>query len=269
MSNLIAAKVFPPGDFLREEIEARGWTQTDLAEILGRPPRVVNEIIAGKRAITPETAKGLGEALGTGAHFWMNLESAWQLSKVRVNDSDVAKRALLYEKAPVKEMQRRNWLEPTSSAEVLEARLLAFLELPSLEEEVSFAHAARKSTSYTQRTPAQLAWLCRCRQLARAVDASRFTRSRLPDLIDQLRSLLVNPEDVRRVPGVLADFGIRFVIVEQLAGTRIDGACFWLDKASPVIALSMRFDRIDWFWFTLMHELAHVEQGDGIVEPGS
>ncbi|HVR11461.1 MAG TPA: HigA family addiction module antitoxin, partial [Thermoanaerobaculia bacterium] len=82
MSDLIAAEVFPPGEILREELEARGWTQTDLAEILGRPPRLVNEVIAGKRAITPETAKGLGEAFGTGGQFWMNLESAWQLSKV-------------------------------------------------------------------------------------------------------------------------------------------------------------------------------------------
>ncbi len=56
-------------------------TQTDLGEILGRPPRVVNEIITGKRGITPETAKGLAEALGTTAQFWMNLESAWRLQK--------------------------------------------------------------------------------------------------------------------------------------------------------------------------------------------
>ena len=98
MSNLIAAEVFPPGEILREEIEARGWTQTDLAEILGRPPRLVNEIIAGKRAISPETAQGLGDAFGTGAQFWMNLESAWQLSRVKEQDGDVARRAKLYER---------------------------------------------------------------------------------------------------------------------------------------------------------------------------
>src|SRR5262249_32883484 len=109
MSNLIAAEVFPPGEILREELEARGWTQTDLAEVLGRPARLVNEIIAGKRAITPETAKGLEEALGVEARFWMNLESAWQLSRVKNQDSSVARRAKLYEKAPIKEMIRRNW----------------------------------------------------------------------------------------------------------------------------------------------------------------
>ena len=81
MNMRIAAEVFPPGEFLKEELEARNWSQVELAEILDRPPRLISEIIAGKRAVTPETAKGLGEALGTGPEFWMNLESAWQLSK--------------------------------------------------------------------------------------------------------------------------------------------------------------------------------------------
>lgn len=77
-----AAEVFAPGDFLKEEIEARGWSQVELAEIVGRPAKVINEIIAGKKAITPETAIQLGEALGTGPELWMNLESRYQLSKV-------------------------------------------------------------------------------------------------------------------------------------------------------------------------------------------
>src|SRR5262245_16756482 len=98
MTRFTAAEVFPPGEILKDELEARGWTQTDLGEILGRPARVVNEIITGKRGITPETAKGLAEALGTTAQFWMNLESAWQLSKVRDDSGDVARRSKLYEK---------------------------------------------------------------------------------------------------------------------------------------------------------------------------
>jgi addiction module HigA family antidote len=83
MSQRIPAEVFPPGEFIRDELEARGWTETDLAEILDLPLKAVGEILTGKRAITPETAAGLGEAFGVDARFWMDLESAYRLSKVR------------------------------------------------------------------------------------------------------------------------------------------------------------------------------------------
>ena len=91
------AEVFPPGEFLREELEARNWSQTELAEIIGRPVRLINEIIAGKKAITPETAIQLGESLGTGPEVWMNLESQYQLSKVRMADNLIKRRADLFE----------------------------------------------------------------------------------------------------------------------------------------------------------------------------
>lgn len=81
MGERIPAEVFLPGEVIKEELEARGWGQLELAHIMGRPARVVSEIISGKRAITPETAIGLGAALGTGAAFWINLEGRYQLSK--------------------------------------------------------------------------------------------------------------------------------------------------------------------------------------------
>jgi plasmid maintenance system antidote protein VapI len=58
-------------------LEARGWTQADLAFILGRPIQSVNEIIAGRKAITPETGKGLADAFGASAEMRMNLEAAY------------------------------------------------------------------------------------------------------------------------------------------------------------------------------------------------
>jgi addiction module HigA family antidote len=100
MGGRIPAEVFPPGEFIREELEARGWTQTDLAEILGRPFRLVNEIISGKRSITPETAVGLGQAFGTGPQFWMNLESSYRLSLVKGEDHDVSRRAKRLAESP-------------------------------------------------------------------------------------------------------------------------------------------------------------------------
>jgi HTH-type transcriptional regulator/antitoxin HigA len=75
-------EAFAPGEYIREELEARGWSQIDLADILGRPTQAVNEIVNGKRAITPDTAKSLGQAFGTSAQLWMNLESAYQLAQL-------------------------------------------------------------------------------------------------------------------------------------------------------------------------------------------
>src|SRR5690242_10478878 len=100
------ARPFSPGSYLQEELEARGWSQADLAEILGRPVRLVNEIVLAKRAVTPDTAQGLAAALGTSAQLWMNLESAYRLALAEQPDADVAQRARAYEKAPVREMQR-------------------------------------------------------------------------------------------------------------------------------------------------------------------
>ena len=82
MTDRVPAEVFPPGEFIKEEIEARNWTQNDLVEILDLSPRLVSEIIAGKRAITPNTAKRLADAFGTSAQLWMNLYRAYQRGKV-------------------------------------------------------------------------------------------------------------------------------------------------------------------------------------------
>jgi HTH-type transcriptional regulator / antitoxin HigA len=53
MNEIVPAQAFSPGEFLRDELEARDWTQAEFAEIIGRPVRLVNELIAGKRGITP------------------------------------------------------------------------------------------------------------------------------------------------------------------------------------------------------------------------
>jgi HTH-type transcriptional regulator/antitoxin HigA len=258
------AEVFPPGEFLREELEERGWTQTDFAEILGRPLRLVNEIISGKRSITPETAKGLADALGTSPQYWLNLESAYQLWKVPERDDTVARRARLYNRAPVKEMERRHWIERTENVAVLEARLLDFFGIANLDQSIAWAHAARKCTAYTTVSPAQEAWLCRAKHLAAALRTGTFAPENINKLVPTLRNLLPNIEELRLIPSLLADAGIRFVVLEQLPRTKIDGVCFWLDRKSPVITLSLRFDRIDYFWHTFMHEIGHCKNRDGL-----
>ena len=73
----------PPGELLAEEIEVRGMTQRELATLMGRPPQVVNLIINGKKAITPQTAIQLERALGIAATIWVGLEAQYRLALAR------------------------------------------------------------------------------------------------------------------------------------------------------------------------------------------
>jgi len=69
-----------PGEMLLKEfIEPTGITQTKLAQHLKWPYARLNEIIKGKRGISPESALSLGEAWGTGPELWLNLQRDWDL----------------------------------------------------------------------------------------------------------------------------------------------------------------------------------------------
>src|SRR6185312_328998 len=128
------------------------------------------------------------------------------------------------------------------------------------------ACAARKGTHYGEKlTPGQRAWLRRVKLVARSVGANKYVDGNVDKAIRALKPLMASPEEVRNIPRVLAEYGIRLVIVEHLQQTRIDGACVWVDEHSPVVSLSMRYDRLDYFWFTLLHELGHIANRDGLT----
>lgn len=265
MSTVTIAKAFPPGDFIKEELEARGWTQQILAEIMGRQTSVVSAIVNGKRGISLDIANELSAAFGTSADYWVNLEKLYQQFLRSRADDSVAKRARIFELGPVKDMIKRNWIRPSNDWAVIEAEVKHFLGINSVyDTPKEIAHAAKKSSSYDFATPAQRAWLIRARKLARGIQVAKFSDGSLADTIANLQALLENPEDVRQVPKVFADGGIRFLVLENIAHAKMDGACFWLDKHSPVIALGMRYDRLDNFWYITAHETGHVKNGDGL-----
>ncbi len=81
-----------PGVFIKEEMEERGWSQRDLAFILGCSEQVINPILNGKRGISPEMAKALGEAFDVPAEFFANLQQAYDLAQARTPDPSVALR---------------------------------------------------------------------------------------------------------------------------------------------------------------------------------
>ena len=72
------AQVFPPSDFITEELEARGWTIEDLAVFSGRSVRALERVIEENKPLTREIAAGLGKAFGTSSELWRNLESAYR-----------------------------------------------------------------------------------------------------------------------------------------------------------------------------------------------
>ena len=256
------AEIFPPGEFLKDELEARNWSQTEFAEIIGRPVRLVNEIIAGKRGVTPETALQLAASLGTSAELWMNLESQYQLSKVRQSESVIQRKAKLYSIYPVRDMTKRGWISASDDIDIMEHQFKQYFELPSLDALPTLAHAAKK-TSYESVTSLQWSWLFRVKHLAESVVMPKYNKSLLLESLPKIHSLMSAPEEIRHIPRVLNEAGVRFVLVEALPGSSIDGACLWLKSGQPVIAMSSRLDRIDNFWFVLRHELEHLIQEHG------
>ena len=75
----------PPGEYLAEEIEARGISQRELARRMGRPVNTINEIINGKKAITAETALQLEATIPEiPTRFWLRLETDYQLTRALI-----------------------------------------------------------------------------------------------------------------------------------------------------------------------------------------
>jgi HTH-type transcriptional regulator/antitoxin HigA len=91
--HLTPAEVFGPGEYLRDELAERHWTQTQFAKIIGRPIQLVNGIINRKVAVTAQTAKEFAAAFGTCAQVWMNLQTSYDLFKAPEVNPTIRRRA--------------------------------------------------------------------------------------------------------------------------------------------------------------------------------
>jgi HTH-type transcriptional regulator/antitoxin HigA len=261
-------EAFPPGDFLTEELEARHWSQSDFALILGRPAQFVSEIISGKKEITRESAAQIGAALGTGPEYWLNLQNAYllwnqsQSDTVRQELDDVRLRARMNELAPVSLMRKRGLLTGDTLAQQ-ESELVELFQIAHIEETPRFLAAARRSNSDEESTPTQKAWLACARKHAQEISVSTYDPAGLEQLAEQLSRLLADPSKFSTLPSRFAAVGVRLVYVEAFPGSKINGASFLLDGnvEQPVIALSGRGKRMDMVLFTLLHEVAHIVLG--------
>ncbi len=252
-----------PGEYIRDELEARSWTQGDLAEIIGRSAKSISQIVSGRSGITSRTAKELALAFGTSAEVWLNLQTRYDLSREEATSGEIEKKAAIFSLYPVREMKNRGWIGDWESADDLESNLCAFFEVDKLDD-VELRFAAKTSSTIEEYNPAHVAWVKKAILMSEACAADKFTVTVAKKHLDELLALTSHPREIRKVPFVLGKMGIRFVVLKHLTGTKIDGAAIWLDnrKTKPLIALSLRFDRIDNFWHALLHEVSHVLNKD-------
>jgi len=267
-TTVIPAEAFPPGEYLRDELDERGWTVTEFAQIIGRPVQAVSEILNGKKEITTETACALSDALGTTPELWLNLQTTYRLfeqrTKVRTEDqpSPVARRARLRNLVPLAKARARGWVPDTDDLDLLEHAVAQLLEIESLEDQPKFALAARRANSTEPITLEQTAWLGHVRTVASRGNGEAFDPHALASLALAVPRLTqAGPEELTRLPDRFAACGVTLVFAEGLAGGKLDGAVTFLSDGRPVIGLTTRFDRFDSLLFTLLHECAHLALG--------
>lgn len=257
-----------PGQLITALLAEKGWTQRVLAIVLDMDETGINKLVADKRAVDAPLAIALEEVFHVSADTFLGLQRSYDLAKARIvsqPDPGRATRATLYGDLPVSEMIKRGWIAADSvrDKEQVESGLLRFFGVNRLEDIEIFEHAAKKTEVSEPASPAQLAWLYRVRAIAGEQMVARFSPASIAAALPKLKALLGAPEEARKVPRIMAEAGVRFLVVETLPSAKIDGVCLWLNEKTPVIALTMRFDRMDNFWFVLRHEIEHVIQGHG------
>jgi HTH-type transcriptional regulator/antitoxin HigA len=266
MSKAAPMPVDHPGTFIADELEARGWAQADLAYILGVDVSQLNRLIKGTTDVTPDSAVALGDAFDMPAEFFLNLQKLYYLAKAKKADPGVRTRASWLSKFPVREMIKRGWIEDAEPS-LLDLQMMRFFgkekleDIPFVGNAPLLAFAARKS-DYDRTTEAQYVWLSRVRKLAEQMDCPVYSESKLRESLASIREHMLIKEDLAHIPSILHKCGVRFVLVEHLQGSKIDGVCLWIGD-QPVIGMTLRLDRLDNFCFVLRHEIEHVIRGDG------
>jgi len=258
-----------PGQLIEALSNERGWSQRSLAVILDKGETSINKLISGQSRVSAEMALALEEVFAVDAERFLELQHQYDLAKARIEarpDPGRANRAKIYGDLPVAKMIERGWIqaEGIRDTENVERELRRFFGVNRLEDAEIMPHAARKTQTSIEATPAQMAWLYRVKSIAEGMLVGTYSPKAVETAIANIKPLLGHPEHMRRVPRILAEAGIRFVVVEGLPGGKIDGVCLWLNERSPVVGMTLRFDRIDNFIFVLRHELEHVKNRDGM-----
>jgi len=245
-----------PIDAIRFRMDQASLKQRDLVAYLGSANRV-SEILARKRPLTLRMIRALNKGLGIPAEVLIQ-EPGAELPE----DSDID-----WLKFPINEMFKQNWFpgfkgklnDAKTHAEELMSHFLQIIDHEKAEA-ILYRKADHIRSEHEMDRFSLIAWQARVLHLANEnpldvkYQTGTVNKAFMQDLIKQ--SWQDNGPQVART--FLNRHGIHLIVESHLKKTYLDGAAMCLADGTPVIALTLRHDRLDNFWFTLMHELAHV-----------
>ena len=254
----------PPGEFLAEELGARGMTQLDLATRMGRPPQLVSGIVQGHKAITAATALELEDVLGLSAQFWQRLEEDYRLALARAAREDASKaEEEQTTEFPVKRMQEMGWLPPGKTRSERVRLLHQYFGVANLDRasRASAMAAFRATGKPAKKKGALAAWMRRGELLAEqesvegAFDAASFRAA----LAETRRLTTTSPQQaVPAVRELWGATGVQLLFVPELPGVGVNGCTRWLPSGHALVQVNLRWKWADILWFTLFHEAHHV-----------
>jgi HTH-type transcriptional regulator/antitoxin HigA len=245
-----------PVDAILFRMQEKGLKQADLVPYFGTRSRV-SEVLGRKRPLTVQMIRALSIGLGISAETLVGLSVPEVHAASGKPDVD-------WSKFPFKEMARRGWLSDLSvrTRTGVEEMVKEFIEDAGLQFGAAafrrsiVGEAASPTTRY-----ALYAWLARVIQQARAKKPGLgpFEPEKLnAGFLRELAQLSWSERGPLLAVEFLERHGIAVVIEPHLKGTQLDGAALRDVDSTPIVGLTLRYDRLDNFWFTLVHEVAHV-----------
>lgn len=255
----------PPGETLQEVLDEISMSQAELSRRMGRSPKMINEIVAGKAPITPETALLLEQILDVPARLWNNLERVYREDLARIAERKNLREHLPWlEKIPLREMIKFKWIsEHEDDIEQLRA-VLSFFGVATpvqwekiwLKPEVAF----RQSTAFEADPIAVAAWLRKGELEAQKIDCVPYEKKTFREALSKIHALTKEPPEIfqREMVQLCADAGVALVFIPALPKTRASGVTRWLSPGKALIQLSLRYKTDDQLWFTFFHEAGHI-----------
>ena len=253
-----------PGYTLRQEIEARGMSQRELAARMGRPEQIISDIVNGKKTITPATALELEPVLGIPAQYWVKLVTEYSGARARaVERVQLEAQVPLLKEFRYNELVKRGWIEPVKGKIEQVKSLCTYLGVASLNQHQAILPAAFRITGPANFSDRALAsWLRQGELLARDMDLPPFDRLRFLEVLPVIRTFTADLPKIfyPKMVDQCSSAGVAFVVAQELPKIGANGVTRWLNTGNPLVQLNLKQKWADIFWFTFFHEAGHVLQ---------